>query len=543
MNRPFKILKTVLSATVILIYIAIIVVLMAQALVPGEESAEISDNFGDKVNQAITDIKKPIAERIDVLGVEINAIVGGSDISGGEVSISVGGQGYVLASVYPDSATNRALKYSSDNGDIIVVYPDGRIVAKSQGIATITVASAENPAYTASVTVKVVSIPLLGIEIENPDSLRVGDSIRLDVEYYPADASDREVVWYTSDSSVITVDESGIITAISEGEARIYAISSENDGITSEVTVTVLPPIEEEVIIPTAVKVTSPKSTYAVGDVVHLAAELQPEGASAKVIWYSTNESVVSVRQNGTIVCHRAGEAEIIARSGSLESRIKITVNEILSKNIYLSFSDIEFIDGVYTIKQGNSGKVTANLDDNATVLDVRFSSSSENVATIGADGVIEARHGGKTTITVSTSYGEETTEVSFVLEVSRLTLEDTIDNFYHWVRKALGHFGAFLVLGIFASITYCIAFKKNLRGRLIAFIVCILAGFAVAGITEILQMPVFTVGRGPSFSDVMLDFTGYCASVVPIYTAIILVHIVITIARKIKAKTTKMQT
>ena len=46
MKRRFKILKTVLSATVILIYIAMIVVLMAQALVPGEESAEISDNFG-----------------------------------------------------------------------------------------------------------------------------------------------------------------------------------------------------------------------------------------------------------------------------------------------------------------------------------------------------------------------------------------------------------------------------------------------------------------------------------------------------------------
>ena len=540
MKRRFKILKTVLSATVILIYIALIVVLMAQALTPGSESANISQSFGEKVNQAITDIKKPVAERVDVLGVEINAVIGVSDLHG-EAGISVGGQGIILASVYPGNATNPTLGYCSDNEEILAVYPDGRIVAKSRGIATVTVTSLDDPSRTASVTINVVSIPLQSIEIEDPEAIRVGDSIRLEIEYYPAEASEREVTWHTSDDSIITVDERGTVTAVSEGEARIYAISSENDSITSEVTITVLPPIEEEVILPTGIKLTSPKTTYAVGDVARLVAELQPEGASGKVIWYSTNESVVSVRQNGSIVCHRAGEAEIIARSGSLEGRIKITVDEILSKNIYLSFVDMEFIDGVYTVKQGSSAKVIATLDDNATILDVKFSSSDESIAKIGADGVIEARRGGKVTITVSTSYGDETTSTSFVLEVSRITLEDTIDNFYLWVRKALGHFGAFLVLGIFASITYCIAFKKNLRGRLIAFIVCILAGFAVAGITEILQLPAFTTGRFCSFSDVMLDFAGYCTSAVPIYAAVILVHIVMNVARKIKAKAAKM--
>ena len=86
MKRRFKILKTVLSATVILIYIALILVLMAQALTPGSESANIRQSFGEKVNQAITDIKKPVAERVDVLGVEINAVIGVSDLHG-EASI------------------------------------------------------------------------------------------------------------------------------------------------------------------------------------------------------------------------------------------------------------------------------------------------------------------------------------------------------------------------------------------------------------------------------------------------------------------------
>ena len=100
-----------------------------------------------------------------------------------------------------------------------------------------------------------------------------------------------------------------------------------------------------------------------------------------------------------------------------------------------------------------------------------------------------------------------------------------------------MGHFGAFLVLGIFASMTYCIIFNKSLRGRLLAFLVCTVAGFAVAGITEILQLPIFTVGRGPSFSDVMLDFTGYCTSVVPIYAIVLLVCLISEIVKVLKEK------
>lgn len=538
MKKRFKILKTALSAVVILVYISLIVVLMAQALTPGSESAEISQSFGDKINQAVTDIKPPVAEKINVDDVKISSVVvGDEEYSAEDICISIGNSGRIIAFAYPNNATNRALAYSSDNEDVLAVYPDGRIVALSVGTATVTVISLENSEYTASVTVNVKNIPLEKIEIHTAnDSIRVGDSIRLDVEYYPEETSEREVTWRSSDSDVISIDESGTLVAVGEGEAIIYA-ASKNEDITSEIKITVLPAIEEEVILPTAIVVTSPMSTYEIGDRASLVAELYPLDASGNIIWHSSDDSVVSVSQSGAIRCKRAGEAEITARCGNLECKVKITVKEVLSKEIRFNLSNIKKVDGVYTIKQGESGKVTAILDKNATILDVKFASSNENVAKIGADGAIEALRGGETTITISTSYGDETTSTSFVLSVKRITLEDTIDNFSHWVRKAMGHFGAFLVLGIFGSFTYLIIFKKNLRGRLIAFLVCLAAGFAVAGITEILQLPIFTPGRGPSFSDVMLDFTGYCTSTIPIYVIILAVNLIIYLVKHRKSK------
>ena len=176
-------------------------------------------------------------------------------------------------------------------------------------------------------------------------------------------------------------------------------------------------------------------------------------------------------------------------------------------------------------------------MDEDATVFDVVFASSNDKVAQIGADGVVRALKGGEITITATTSYGDKTTTQTMVLVVDKITFSETMQNFYLWVRKGVGHFGAFLVLGIFASATYYMLFSKSTKGKLVGFAVCMFAGFAVAGITEILQLPVFTAGRTSSFSDVMLDFKGYCCSSLVIYAIIFVVHFA-----KMRAKTKQNQ-
>ena len=140
---------------------------------------------------------------------------------------------------------------------------------------------------------------------------------------------------------------------------------------------------------------------------------------------------------------------------------------------------------------------------------------------------MITANKSGSVIITATTSYQGQSTTASFVLKVEKIPFSETVHNFYLWVRKGFGHFGAFLVLGIFATATYYILFAKTLKGKLFGFAVCLFAGFAVAGITEILQLPIFTAGRTASFKDVMLDFKGYCCSSLVLYAVIFVVHFV----------------
>ena len=193
MKKLGKAVKLIVSSVVIAIYIAMIAVLVAQALTPGEESANISQSFGDKLNDAIGEISTPESSKVAVTGVSISSVtVGDEKLKGDSISMSLGTLGKINGNVAPKDATNPALEYFSSDDSVVKVYSDGRIFAASAGVATITVSSKENSDYSHSITITVEKIPLESISLENVDTeLFVGEKTRLDVEFYPANSSEK----------------------------------------------------------------------------------------------------------------------------------------------------------------------------------------------------------------------------------------------------------------------------------------------------------------------------------------------------------------
>lgn len=540
MKKRFNAIKTALSALVILIYIAMIVVLMAQALTPGEESANISQGVGDKLNDAIGEISTPESSKVSVEKVEIFSVtIGGEEHFGDSVTMSVGDLGRINGRIYPENATNRAIEYFSSDASVVEVYSDGRAFAASIGCATVTARSAENPDYTFTITVTVEKIALESISFESAEAeISMGDMMRLDVELYPANTSERSLGWHTSNPDILTVDENGTLTPVSEGEAIVTVVSEENPEILTSIKVVVRPEREVPAIPLEKIELSVEEDVCYVGEKIKVSARLYPEGATGNILWYSSNEEVATVSQSGIVELHKAGKVTITAKCGSdIVENINISVREVVSNVFIMNFEGFEVDeDGGYHIKQGSTGRLVVNLDENATVRDIKFTSSDESIAKISPDGNIEALKGGSVTITVSTTSDGVTNSVHTKITVTPLTLADTVDNFYYFIRKSIGHFGAFLVLGVFAAMSYLIIFKKTLSGKLLAFLTCAVAGFAVAGITEILQLPYFTYGRYCSFSDVLLDFVGYCTSSVPMYIIIILLHLVGMLISRLKS-------
>ncbi len=90
------------------------------------------------------------------------------------------------------------------------------------------------------------------------------------------------------------------------------------------------------------------------------------------------------------------------------------------------------------------------------------------------------------------------------------LTVEKTItvsvfDTFHTLIRKGLGHFSLFLVLGFGLFGTFFLLIKP----RWVSLPLSLLSAFVIAGISEMFQLPVFTSGRYATWPDVAIDFLG----------------------------------
>lgn len=205
---------------------------------------------------------------------------------------------------------------SSDEGVATVGISDGLITAKGGGTCEITAESNSGPKNpTCKVTVK--TDPPSSITVK-PESLTLkeGESGTFSYELTPSDAYTK-VTWSSSNESIATVSHNGQVTAISEGSARIMAMT--DNGLSAYGTIVVAPQ-------PKSVSLPSDKHTT-VGFSLHLIPTLYPSNATSTFTWTSDNSSVVTVDSNGKIKSKREGNATITVKTeNGKEASCRITV-------------------------------------------------------------------------------------------------------------------------------------------------------------------------------------------------------------------------
>ena len=156
---------------------------------------------------------------------------------------------------------------------------------------------------------------------ESEKTVFVGDTFTITATVKPEDAFNRTVTWSSSDPSIATVDENGTVTAIAKGEAIITAESA--DGVKAECKVTV----EKKVA---AIELSESEKTVFVGDTFTITATVKPEDAfNRTVTWSSSDPSIATVDENGTVTAIAKGEAIIIAESADgVKAECKVTVEK-----------------------------------------------------------------------------------------------------------------------------------------------------------------------------------------------------------------------
>ena len=159
-------------------------------------------------------------------------------------SIPVGQTDILTATITPDNATNKTIKWTSDKPEIATVNPiTGEVKAVSEGTAIITATTQDGTNLSNTCTVTVSKAPVIATAItlnKSTDSLTIDESHQLTATIAPSDATTSNIIWTSSDYSTVNVDQTGKITGLKEGTATITVIIKDTN-ISAKCIVTVIP--------------------------------------------------------------------------------------------------------------------------------------------------------------------------------------------------------------------------------------------------------------------------------------------------------------
>lgn len=168
--------------------------------------------------------------------------------SGTSLTVELGKTANITAElVDPDKVlgdNSDALKktWTSSNEEVVTVDANGVVTPVSTGYAIITV-SVESGTYKYSticeVTVIESVVALTGITMPTTLDLMAGGQSRLEITFNPSDATEKSLIWTSSDENVVKIQEDGTVTALKAGNATITAASVSKPEISAMCTVTV----------------------------------------------------------------------------------------------------------------------------------------------------------------------------------------------------------------------------------------------------------------------------------------------------------------
>lgn len=335
-----------------------------------------------------------------------------------EDSVRVGGTITLQATAQGadgDELDGEQVFWNSENPDVATVSDQGVVTGVAEGTTRIA-ASAEGRSGFARVTVLPKSVA--SVVVTPPSaSIRIGKTFRFEAvtrDDTGKPLTGRTVTWSSSNSSVATVDENGVVTGVGAGAAVITARSEGREGTAA---VEVKAPQPASVVVsPTEVEIT-------VGETSQLSATVRDEDGKelpgAVVAWASNQEDVATVSSSGLVQGLAPGQATITAISGGKSASAKVTVKRVPVDRVTVSPNSAR-------LSIGRTVQLTAQaLDRSGSVLTERqisWATSDDRVATVDQSGLVTAVRAGTATITATSEgkSGAATVQVT-LLPIARI--------------------------------------------------------------------------------------------------------------------------
>lgn len=533
MKRKPKILRIFIYLC-LLGYVLLTAFLIYQASLDGNESSEQSGAVGGEIADAINKNEGDQTKIIVPTDVNVLNLI---------TEAYVGDKYQIEAEVLPKDATYKSLVYESSDEDIASVSSSGLINFSNVGEVTITVSSKDYPELKAAFSVSVSKIDLddFSISLEKD-----GEALEMTSEVYyldqyeayeiintfePSNASIQKIE-YDYNQELINISNDIIVAKNPTTEPIIIKLTC--DGIEKEIKVMI-----NEIVTPVVELVDYNINNLSIEMSVNQSIKLSknpfnisfiPEDATNQNLIFVSKDTNVLRIENGSLKAIGIGTAnvEITFEDKNIKKEVEVRVKNIVELNeerlydINQEYLEYNSKDNIYRIRNGYSGRINCNFTKASTYTTATFTSSDTSVLLVGNDGVFTPIKTGKVTITVTIDDGVlEPIVYTIDFEVEKTPFIEDLVSFFYMVRKGIGHFGAFLVLGILGSFGLLLMFDK--KKWIFSIPLNIILGFGIAGLTEYIQT--FVPGRSGNWDDVWLDFSGFMTAASIITVMILLIY------------------
>ncbi|MBO5302762.1 MAG: Ig-like domain-containing protein [Lachnospiraceae bacterium] len=334
-----------------------------------------------------------------------------------------------LSAKLPDSATNKAVVYTSSNPEVASFLgetwqtPDGemrqetekntkvQLNVKGTGTTTITAASADGNAAV-SFTLNSNKVAAESVTISDSKiTLSYGRSKQLSATVAPENTTRYLINWVSEKASVAKVDETGFVTATGVGTTTIKAVSDDNAEVYAECEVEVLP-VQVE-----GIELSKSSLAIQVGSTKTINALISPADADNKNIsWTSADENIVSVNEKGEVTGVAIGGPVTITattENGGFTATCEVTVQKdaIPVTGMTVDTEEYYFASDYFSEENPAEDAPVYRLNavvepETATNTEVVWTSDAPDVATVDALGRVTAVSSGVATITATTEEG-----------------------------------------------------------------------------------------------------------------------------------------
>ena len=318
-------------------------------------------------NGTVTGVKagtaRILAAAADGSGVRANYMVKvvqnptGIQVNTDRLTVDVGRTAAIRATVSPMNAFNKKVIWSSSDESVATVSAAGRITALSLGQCVITARSEALDTVSASVAVTVQQ-PVKRVSFVGTEAFAYsGETLQLEWRVEPADATNPALSFTSSNRKVLTVDENGLVSAVSRGVAFVNAVTTDGSNRKARIRVSVGQHV-------TGVEMVRRNAYLDRRETQTAGATIYPRDATNKnMTWTSSDESVVTVRGKTNSKIRLTGEnfgtATVtgVTEDGGFETSIQVHVGTY-TRNVI--FRDMDYdMNGNFFLSVRNKTDVT----------------------------------------------------------------------------------------------------------------------------------------------------------------------------------------